>query len=197
MNTKTILKTSLLAACCWLMTPAMAQTADGETPAEETVCDGLEGALKGLCNSYCEALDCDSDNPYANEKACERVAENFAKHADGESLPCETKGHCPCVASWESGVDGPSLANVGSSYFSQVECIYNDEASNPGTGLAQAFNPLAPNRSYYRYYHNNYEPVCSAGGTGSNHAPPGSGEGFGVDLDACRAYLAARGCDFN
>lgn len=37
---------------------AMAGTADGLTPAEETVCDdaGLSGAPWGLCNAYCEAM---------------------------------------------------------------------------------------------------------------------------------------------
>lgn len=37
----------------------IAQTPDGTTPAEETICDGLEGAAFGLCNAYCEAKDCD------------------------------------------------------------------------------------------------------------------------------------------
>ena len=36
---------------------------DGVTPAVETVCDGLADELFGLCNAYCEAKDCDSDNP--------------------------------------------------------------------------------------------------------------------------------------
>ena len=29
-----------------------AKASDGETPADETVCDDLSGAAKGLCNAY-------------------------------------------------------------------------------------------------------------------------------------------------
>ena len=36
---------------------SLAQTADGETPAQEPVCDELNGALYGLCVAYCEAMD--------------------------------------------------------------------------------------------------------------------------------------------
>ncbi len=41
---------------------AVAQTPDGETPANEGVCDELLIAtpgLYGLCVAYCEALECD------------------------------------------------------------------------------------------------------------------------------------------
>jgi len=40
-----------------------AQTPDETTPAEETVCDLYEGAAFGLCNAYCEAMDCDGLDP--------------------------------------------------------------------------------------------------------------------------------------
>ena len=55
---------------------ATASTADGLTPAEETVCDGagLTGALWGLCNAYCEAMDCDSGAPKASLEACRKTA---------------------------------------------------------------------------------------------------------------------------
>ena len=43
--------------------PAMAETPDGTTPANETVCDGLKTnatpGLYGLCVAYCEAQDLD------------------------------------------------------------------------------------------------------------------------------------------
>ena len=71
-------------------------TPHGETPAEEIVCDGLSGPSFGLCNAYCEAMDCDSDFPAASQSACDKVAGNFAKHSDGAPLPCE-KVECPCV----------------------------------------------------------------------------------------------------
>ena len=66
---------------------ANAQTPDGMTPAEETVCDSLAGASFGLCNAYCEAMDCDSDNPQASEVACEKVRDGFLR-IQGTEPPC-------------------------------------------------------------------------------------------------------------
>jgi len=71
-----------------------AQTADGDTPAEEDVCDGQVGAAFGLCNAYCEAMDCDSDSPNANELACLEVKDHFMTLTGNPSLPCENT--CPC-----------------------------------------------------------------------------------------------------
>ena len=65
-----------------------AKTPDGMTPSEETVCDGQVGAAYGLCNAYCEAMDCDSDEPKASEKACNKVLANFEKKTDGDIPPC-------------------------------------------------------------------------------------------------------------
>ncbi len=75
---------------------ANAKTPDGMTPAEETVCDGEIGAAYGLCNAYCEAMDCDKYQPNANNnkgckekgKGCQRVRENFIR-ITGRDLPCE------------------------------------------------------------------------------------------------------------
>ena len=68
-----------------------AQTPDEETPAVEDVCDGQVGAAYGLCTAYCEAMDCDSDEPRATEKACARVATKF-ENITGEMLPCLLEG---------------------------------------------------------------------------------------------------------
>lgn len=51
--------------------------------AESTICDGSAGAAYGLCTAYCEAMDCDSDNPQASETACQRVYDNYAKITGG------------------------------------------------------------------------------------------------------------------
>lgn len=43
--------------------PALAQTPDGDTPANEGICDGLIGGtpgLYGLCVAFCEAQDCEA-----------------------------------------------------------------------------------------------------------------------------------------
>jgi len=48
---------------------------DGETPAAEDICTlwGFTGAINGLCNAYCESMDCDDAEPLASEQACTRV----------------------------------------------------------------------------------------------------------------------------
>ena len=77
-------------------TPALAQTPDGETPAVEDVCDLHSGAAYGLCNAYCEAMDChlgtDGDpttEPSASEVACGKVLNRFMKLSGHTVLPCE------------------------------------------------------------------------------------------------------------
>ncbi len=71
-----------------------AGTPDGETPAEEATCDSLDGAEYGLCTAFCEAMDChyhydgdDSTEANADLEACERIWDNFLKHA-GTDPPC-------------------------------------------------------------------------------------------------------------
>ena len=66
---------------------ALAQTPDGEPPSVETVCDELAGAAFGLCNAYCEAMDCDSVEAQASPTACEKVASKFEK-ITGAVPPC-------------------------------------------------------------------------------------------------------------
>jgi hypothetical protein len=80
-----------------------AQTPDGETPAEETDCDGLPGPLFGLCNAYCEAMDCDT-GPNASTRACERVLANYHRHSGGEDPPCIQSGSC-CEPHGSPGCD--------------------------------------------------------------------------------------------
>jgi len=81
-----------------LAVPALAKgTPDGQPPSQETVCDGLDGALFGLCNAYCEAMDCDSPNHHASDTACARVLSNYMKHSGGQPPPCAVT--CPCPKS--------------------------------------------------------------------------------------------------
>ncbi len=67
---------------------AFAQTPDGEPPSVEEVCDGQVGAAFGLCNAYCEAMDCDSEEPQASEQACMMVAGQY-EQITGGTMPCE------------------------------------------------------------------------------------------------------------
>lgn len=74
---------------------ALAQTPDGLPPALESVCDIETGAAYGLCNAYCEAMDCETDNPSASATACSRVHDKF-QQLTGRNLPCEATT-CPCA----------------------------------------------------------------------------------------------------
>jgi hypothetical protein len=76
---------------------ALATTPDGETPANEGVCDMLIGAtpgLYGLCNAYCEAQDL---NEFDKEPPRTKILENYnKKKQDGDpDMPC-IQAPCPC-----------------------------------------------------------------------------------------------------
>ena len=107
--------------------PVMAQTPDGQTPAEEAVCEAAElgGALKGLCNAYCEAMDCDA-YPNANINACESVHGKFLDKSGGIELPC--------VVPPVSDTDGDSVPD------DLDNCAYtpNDQADEDGDGVGDA-----------------------------------------------------------
>ena len=57
--------------------PAVTQTPDGETPAEEEACEKYagQGARYGLCVAYCEAQDCDDQK--RGDESCVNLAQNF------------------------------------------------------------------------------------------------------------------------
>jgi hypothetical protein len=95
------------------LTPtARAQTPDGETPANEGVCDELMGAtpgLYGLCVGFCEAQDCEASVDASTDEVtfdadCEpsapHILANYNKRAlpGDPPMPCVnvTLGECPC-----------------------------------------------------------------------------------------------------
>jgi hypothetical protein len=88
-----------------------AQTPDGQTPADEDVCDVYSGKAFGLCNAYCEALDCDSwESQNYEEMACARLLSRF-ETLTGQGLPI-------CVDMDSDGVTNsedncPDTANPG------------------------------------------------------------------------------------
>jgi len=87
----------LLFSMCFVFSAAWAKkTPDGVTPAEEDICDGQIGAAFGLCNAYCEAMDCDSDSPNANESACLKVKYKFMTLTGEPDMPCDIEVSCPC-----------------------------------------------------------------------------------------------------
>jgi len=111
-----------------------AETPDGEPPSVENIRDGQEGSAVGLCNSYCEAMDCDSDNPQASQKACEKVLANFDKAADG-AMPCLIESelglyNCPCNFDLEFWTNQAQILQTG-----------NATACDPGTMFPPAGSP--------------------------------------------------------
>ena len=134
--------------------PLAASTPDGQTPSEETVCDGQTGAAYGLCTAYCEAMDCDSPAPHASPTACSRVAENFTR-ITGLPLPCDVT--CPCpedLPLFAAFVDGservveciatPAFINVSaadnqfSTVVSSTESFCRDNIEGPSMMLTEA-----------------------------------------------------------
>ena len=76
---------------------AIASTPDGETPANEGVCDVLQGGspgLYGLCVAYCEAQDLDQ---FDKNPPRTKILQNYRKKmsAGDPDMPC-LQVPCPC-----------------------------------------------------------------------------------------------------
>jgi hypothetical protein len=97
---------------------ASAKTPDGKPPSQETVCDNETGAAYGLCNSYCEAKDCDDPRKRASDKGCESVRKNFEKKT-GRPMPCLLSCSCPSIF--------PLFADVTSGAQRITQCFVTDE----------------------------------------------------------------------
>ena len=79
-----------------MLLPSLASalgTPDGLPPPMEHICDAEKGAAYGLCNAFCQAMDCDSDTPSASENACQKVANKFM-NITGRQVPC-SEPSCP------------------------------------------------------------------------------------------------------
>lgn len=96
---------------------ASAKTPDGKPPSQETICDNEKGAAFGLCNAYCEAMDCTDPNQRASNRGCEQVKANFMKKT-GRPLPCDVT--CPCGNTLQLFADIESGAAV------VQQCIMTD-----------------------------------------------------------------------
>ena len=67
------------------LSPVLVANVSAQT--EDSSCAGESGAAFGLCNAYCDAMECDSADPHASDTACEKVAEKFTQ-LTGRDLPC-------------------------------------------------------------------------------------------------------------
>ena len=134
-------------------TTIVAQTGDGETPAEENVCDGLlvEGitpGLYGLCVAYCEA------EAHGNGNGIERILVNYnRRRQDNEpEMPClEPEAACPC---WDDTLladapDSSTLGVCGTDVFLSVDytdpfVVFLAQGSSPGPTVCFYQGPLPP-----------------------------------------------------
>lgn len=129
-----------------LAAPALAKgTPDGQPPSEETVCNGLDGALFGLCNAYCEAMDCDSPNHHASDTACARVLANYMKHSGGQPPPCAVT--CPCPESL------PLFADLAAGNVDVQQCVVDD--------LSQVTTVVTPAGTFALVNQSAAPPYCS------------------------------------
>ncbi len=129
---------------------ALAQTPDGEPPSVEEDCINEFGAAFGLCNAYCEAMDCDcptDDNPTcepnANQRACDRVKDRYQQVTGNEDLPCDATEPPPEPASCPCGVDPDTYTtdiawsdDPYDSGFSSAGFLWNDGATGALAGAA-------------------------------------------------------------
>lgn len=81
---------TLSIATLGLTQPVHASTADGATPAEETVCDTSTGVEFGICNAYCEATDCgDGSITHTDDAGCNALEDAYYD-LTSEDLECGT-----------------------------------------------------------------------------------------------------------
>ena len=113
---------------------ALAQTPDGQTPAEETICsplqdDGVTKGLYGLCVAFCEAQDItDEEEPItaAELETLEmsspsgRILANYNKKKDKAAnaadpdMPCIlVEEPCPCWSAEELAAVGDGYTTTG------------------------------------------------------------------------------------
>ncbi len=117
LHSTNILLTSILLLGVTL--PALGQTPDGMPPANEGMCDvlkarGITSSLYGLCVAYCEALDCDLQQPQPGDAMpqcktpSDKILERYSalKKATDPQMPCIQQQACPCWTAQEIGAIG-------------------------------------------------------------------------------------------
>lgn len=126
-----------------ITTTAIASTPDGETPANEGVCDvlkvdGITKGLYGLCVAYCEAQDLNDMN---KEPPSTRILTNYnrKKQAGDPIMPClEPPPNCPCWTPEElDAIFADGITGQCSSSSNQTSFIDSISFSNSTFQVAQ------------------------------------------------------------
>jgi len=99
-----------------------------------SACEEESGAAYGLCNAYCEAMDCDSEQTFASGKACQKVQDRFMLKT-GRDLPCLVPpAECPCF-SYQEVAEIAETQPIASDFW-----CYNEADS--GSVLAQTIQSV-------------------------------------------------------
>ncbi|MGB5278386.1 MAG: hypothetical protein WBO73_02585 [Gammaproteobacteria bacterium] len=149
-----------------------ASTPDGQTPAEETICDplkadGISKGLYGLCVAFCEAQDFAEATIPTTEAELQsleanapsgRILANYNKRklASDPPMPCiVVEPPCPCFTAEQlSAIDGTLMLGDGSSVDIGISCPTN----NPASVIAAEPSDLNPD--YLRFINVNLGGTC-------------------------------------
>jgi len=164
MKVRLILSLALLLICTGAGAALAQGTPDWMTPSEETICDSESGAAYGLCNAYCEAMDCNSPNAQASATACSKVKDKFTNITGRAFLPCEScpapppGTPCPCTeipefnevlnnpgACEDNGVAVGKVGNTGPFPAIIAATCSQNLPSGGGCGVLSIFGPTILN----------------------------------------------------
>ncbi|BAV33876.1 hypothetical protein SCL_1571 [Sulfuricaulis limicola] len=131
-----------------ILAPAMAETPDGTTPANEGVCDVLKTnatpGLYGLCVAYCEAQDLDT---FEKEPVNSKILANYnkKKQASDPDMPC-VKIPCPCWSDAElASITADNMAAACMRATNRIQIIDNA----PRTHFAESDTTVSRERCRY------------------------------------------------
>jgi hypothetical protein len=120
-------------------TPEKFGTPDNLPPPMEDDCDMTSGAAHGLCVAYCEAMDCDSDEPRASDQECSKVGNKFF-NATQQRPPCERT--CPCWADDDlNSVTAANHSGFNSCPGVAITDLIQNDGSTPGVEGGFAADP--------------------------------------------------------
>jgi len=179
--------------------PASAQTPDGQTPAEETVCDPLIGAtpgLYGLCVAYCEAHDADILSPAGDPAELDvpnrMILENYNKKKTefDPPMPCVQQAqdeNCACwTADQLSTVFAPSM---------NIDVNHNHACLNaPTAAVLENFENGTPSTSGIQMWvgGSGFEMGCIVKNRGYPGGPPSTSQpATPEEAESCKVILAA------
>jgi len=157
----TALTTIMVFGLLALSAPVLAQTPDGQTPAQETVCDalqedGITKGLYGLCVAFCEAGDyadeLDTITPeelaaLETSSPSGRILANYNKKKDradnpnDPDMPCIlVEEPCPCWTADELASTGDGIHNISGTQPDRVGCYSSGQILTGGSGTLNIFD---------------------------------------------------------